>query len=104
MGTWGQPGYVLGDFVLNRVSILSFFVLNSLKLPVGIFLNGFLIANGNQDKPEHVPFVVTYNPALPSILSDYSQTCGILISFPRCSKVSKAAPIVASRRAVNTRR
>ena len=56
-----------------------------------------------QDKPERVPFVVTYNPALRSILSDYSQKFSILISFSRCSKVSKAAPIVAYRRAVNTR-
>ena len=27
MGTCGQPGYVFGIFVLNRVSNLSFFVL-----------------------------------------------------------------------------
>ena len=28
MGTCGQPGYVFGIFVLNRVSILLIFVLN----------------------------------------------------------------------------
>ena len=37
MGTCGQPGYVFRDFVLNRVSNLSFFCLNQ-GLDLSIFV------------------------------------------------------------------
>ena len=48
------------------------------------------------DKPERVPFVVTYNPALRSISSIIRKHFHILTSSPRCYNVFKAAPIVAS--------
>ena len=47
------------------------------------------------DKPERVPFVITYNPALRSISSIIRKPFHILISSPRCYNVFKAAPIVA---------
>ena len=43
MGTCGQPGYAFRDFVLNRVSILSIFVLNRVSFlrqePITLFLD-----------------------------------------------------------------
>ena len=53
------------------------------------------------DKPERVPFVITYNPALRSISSIIRKHFHILISSPRCYNVFKAAPIVAYRRSSN---
>ena len=53
------------------------------------------------DKPERVPFVITYNPALRSISSIIRKHFHILISSPRCYNVFKAAPIVACRRSSN---
>ena len=50
------------------------------------------------DKPERVPFVITYNPALRSISSIIRKRFHILISSSRCYNVFKAAPIVAYRR------
>ena len=47
------------------------------------------------------PFVTTYNPALRSISSIIRKQFHILISFPRCYNVFKAAPIVAYRRSSN---
>ena len=52
------------------------------------------------DKPERVPFVITYNPAR-SISSIIRKHFHILISSPRCYNVFKAAPIVAYRRSSN---
>ena len=53
------------------------------------------------DKPEHIPFVITYNPALCSISSIIHKHFHILISYPRCYNVFKAAPIIAYRRSSN---
>ena len=53
------------------------------------------------DKPERVPFVITYNPALRSISFIIRKNFHILISSPRCYNVFKAAPIVAYRRSSN---
>ena len=53
------------------------------------------------DKPERVPFVITYNPALRSISYIIRKHFHILISSPRCYNVFKAAPIVAYRRISN---
>ena len=53
------------------------------------------------DKPERVPFVITYNPALRSISSIIRKHFHILISSPRCYNVFKAAPIVVYRRSSN---
>ena len=43
MGTCGQPGYVFGIFVLNRVLSLSIFVLNRVSFlrqePITLFLD-----------------------------------------------------------------
>ena len=51
------------------------------------------------DKPERVPFVITYNPALRSISSIIIRKhFHIILSSPRCYNVLKAAPIVAYRR------
>ena len=47
------------------------------------------------DKPERVPFVITYNPSLRSISSIIHKHFHILISSPRCYNVFKAAPIIA---------
>ena len=53
------------------------------------------------DKPERVLFVITCNPALRSISSIIRKQFHILISFPRCCNVFKAAPIVAYSRSSN---
>ena len=53
------------------------------------------------DKPERVPFVITYNTALRFISSIIRKHFRILISSPRCYNVFKAAPIVAYRRCNN---
>ena len=53
------------------------------------------------DKPEHILFVITYNPALCSISSIIHKHFHILISYPRCYNVFKAAPIIAYRRSSN---
>ena len=53
------------------------------------------------DKPESVPFVLTYNPTLRFISSIIRKHFHILISSPRCYDVFKAAPIVAYRRSSN---
>ena len=50
------------------------------------------------DKPERVPFVITYNPALRSISSIIRKHFHIILSSPRCYNALKAAPIVAYRR------
>ncbi|CAH3018262.1 unnamed protein product, partial [Porites evermanni] len=55
------------------------------------------------DKPERVPFVITYNPALRSISSSIRKHFHILISSPRCYNVFKAVPIVDYRRSSNLR-
>ena len=49
------------------------------------------------DKPERVPFVITYDPALRFISSIIRKHFHVLISSPRCYNVFKAAPIVAYR-------
>ena len=53
------------------------------------------------DKPERVPFVITYNPALRSTSSIIRKHSHILIASPLCYNVFKAAPIVAYRRSSN---
>ena len=53
------------------------------------------------DKPDRVPFVITYNPALRFISSIIRKHLHILISSPRCYNVFKTAPIVAYRRSSN---
>ena len=57
--------------------------------------------NSTLDKPERVPFVIIYNPALRSISSIIRKHFHILISSPRCYNVFKAAPIVAYSRSSN---
>ena len=53
------------------------------------------------DKPERIPFVITYNTALRFISSIIRKHFRILISSPRCYNIFKAAPIVAYRRRSN---
>ena len=57
--------------------------------------------NSKLDKPERVPFVITYNPALRSISSIIRKHFHILILSLRYYNVFKAAPIVAYRRSSN---
>ena len=53
------------------------------------------------DKPERVPFVIIYNPALRSISTIIRKHFHILVSFSRYYNVFKAAPIIAYRRSSN---
>ena len=52
-------------------------------------------------KPERVPFVITYNPALCSISSIIRKHFNILTSSPRCHNVFKSIPLVAFGRSSN---
>ena len=45
MGMCGQPGYVFWDFVLNRVSNLSFFVLIRVSIYQFLSLTGLNVLN-----------------------------------------------------------
>ena len=54
-------------------------------------------------KPDRVPFITTYNPALPNIHKVLRQKQPILHSTERLHDIFKEAPVVAYRRSPNLR-
>ena len=55
------------------------------------------------DSTDHLPFVVTYNPAIPRISNILRKHFNILLSSNRCRDVFKHPPFVACRRSANLR-
>ena len=53
------------------------------------------------NKCNHVPFVLTYNPALPNIIKIIQTNFNLLLSSKRCKNAFKDCPIIAFRRTGN---
>ena len=65
------------------------------------FLRAYNISR--HDSINRIPFVVTYNPALPHFSNILRKHFNILLSSDRCRDVFKHPPIVAYRRTSNLR-
>ena len=61
------------------------------------------LQTNHHDSINRIPFVVTYNPALPRISNILRSRLNILLSSNRCREVFKQPPIVAYRRSSNLR-
>ena len=61
------------------------------------------LQTNRHDSINRIPFVVTYNPALPRISNILRSHFNILLSSNRCREVFKQPPIVAYRRSSNLR-
>ena len=58
-------------------------------------------STSTSNSPSHVPFIITYNPALRSLSSVIQKHFNILSSSQRCTNVFKSTPLVAFRRTDN---
>ena len=66
--------------------------------------NGTLKENSPEiKKPDRIPFITTYNPALPNIHKVLRQKQPILYSTERLHEIFKETPVVAYRRSPNLR-
>ena len=59
------------------------------------------LKNKPRIETETIPFVITYNPALPNIARIIHQHSNVLYSSDRCRNVFKNRPLVAHRRCKN---
>ena len=59
------------------------------------------LKNKPRTQTETIPFVITYNPALPNIARIIHQHSNVLYSSDRCRNVFKNLPLVAYRRCKN---